>query len=133
MDRVLLLIGAITGLLAVIAGTFAAHALDSQLSMKAQQIFETGVRYHMYHALAIAAISSLGGRVSGRWPAIVVGFFLAGVIIFSGSLYLLAVTGAKWLGMITPIGGVAFLVGWLLLCVVAFKHREVLPKNPPEH
>ena len=116
-------IGALMGLLAVIAGTFAAHGLDQRLSPDMLKVFETGVRYHMYHALAILVAALIGGDASKRLPSIAAGCFLMGIVFFSGSLYLLAITGAKWLGMITPVGGVSFLAGWGVLATTGMTRR----------
>lgn len=115
MDRLFFIIGSISAFLAVVLGAFGAHSLKNRLSPEMLNIFEVGVRYHMYHALALIAVA----WASVRWPSgsiIAAGWlFLAGTIIFSGSLYLLSMTGLRWLGAITPIGGAAFLLGWLLL------------------
>jgi len=115
MDRFFFSLGALLAGLAVAAGAFAAHGLKSRLSPDMLVIFETGARYQMYHAFALIAVA----WAAARWPqsaAPTAGWlFLAGIVIFSGSLYALAVTGVRWLGAITPIGGVAFLVGWAVL------------------
>lgn len=115
MDRFFFIASSISAFLGVALGAFAAHGLKSRLSAEMLQIFEVGVRYQMYHALALLAAA----WASSRWPGMSVTaagwLFLAGTVIFSGSLYLLSVTGLRWLGAITPIGGVAFLLGWLLL------------------
>ena len=119
VDKTFLLIGAIAGFLAVMFGAFGAHGLRTRLSPDMMAVFETGVRYHMYHALAIIAVGlmlpNLGGwliRLSG-WA------FTIGIVLFSGSLYALALTGVTALGAITPLGGVAFLVGWACLVIAA--------------
>ncbi|MFO1078677.1 MAG: DUF423 domain-containing protein [Planctomycetota bacterium] len=106
-------VGAILGGLAVGLGAFAAHGLKNHLDAAALQTFETGVRYQMYHALALVLCSAvgLGGRRTG---AAAVAFAL-GIALFSGSLYGLALDGPRWLGPVTPFGGGAFLVGWILL------------------
>lgn len=121
MHRPWLMIGSLMGFLAVIAGTFAAHGLDQRLSPEMLEVFETGVRYHMYHALAILVAAVISGQSTTRLPAAAAGFFLAGIVLFSGSLYLLAVTQARWLGMIVPIGGTAFLIGWATLAITSLK------------
>lgn len=110
---------AIFGGLGVGAGAFASHALKTQLTDKALDIFETGVRYQMYHALALLVIALLLTQFETPPPALVTAgiAFIAGVIIFSGSLYALSLTGIKILGAVTPLGGVAFLVGWIALGV----------------
>ena len=125
MHRPWLMIGSLMGFLAVIAGTFAAHGLDQHLSPQMLEVFETGARYHMYHALAILIAAVIQGQYTTRLPAVAAGFFFAGIILFSGSLYLLAVTGARWLGMITPVGGLAFLLGWAILVITSFKRTSV--------
>ena len=111
-ERCFALIGAISAFLAVAAGAFGAHLLRGRLSAEMLTVFETGVRYHMYHALALIGAS----WAVGRWPlpqAVWAGwFFVAGTVIFSGSLYILSLTGVRWWGAVTPIGGVSFLLGW---------------------
>ncbi|MCK6547954.1 DUF423 domain-containing protein [Myxococcota bacterium] len=121
MGQLFVGIGAISGFLSVAIGAFAAHALKAKLAPDLLAIFETGNRYQMYHALALVLVGVYGlskpsGLVTGSGWA-----FVAGTLIFSGSLYLLAVTGTRWLGAITPIGGVAFLVGWSLFAAAALK------------
>ncbi len=115
MERFFFIAGSVSAFLAVLLGAFAAHGLKTRLSPEMFNIFEVGVRYHIYHALALLAVS----WASTRWPngsVVAAGWlFLAGTVIFSGSLYLLSLTGMRWLGAITPIGGAAFLLGWLLL------------------
>jgi uncharacterized membrane protein YgdD (TMEM256/DUF423 family) len=115
MDRFFFVLGSVMAFLAVALGAFAAHGLKPRLTPDMLGIFEVGVRYHMYHALALLAVA----WACARWPdsrAQLAGWaFLFGIIIFSGSLYILSITGARWLGAITPIGGVAFLIGWIVL------------------
>ena len=119
MDKTFLLVGAVAGFLAVALGAFGAHGLRSRLSPDMLAVFETAVRYHMYHALAILLVALMLGRFDG-WMFRAAGWaFAVGVVLFSGSLYLLAVTGVTILGAITPIGGVAFLAGWLLLIIAS--------------
>lgn len=116
MPRVFLIFGAVTAGLAVAAGAFGAHALEGRVAPGRLEVFETAVRYQMYHALALlfmgwaAQTLGAGGALRGAgWC------FMAGIIVFSGSLYLLVLTDTGWLGAITPLGGVFFLVGWALL------------------
>jgi uncharacterized membrane protein YgdD (TMEM256/DUF423 family) len=119
-DRVFLALGAVSGFLAVAAGAFGAHALRSRLTPDLLAVFETGARYQMYHALALLAVAWLVGR-GGIPGAIWAGWlFVIGTCVFSGSLYALALTGQRWLGAITPLGGVAFLAGWACLAWSAF-------------
>jgi uncharacterized membrane protein YgdD (TMEM256/DUF423 family) len=123
MDRTFLLAGAVAGFVAVAFGAFGAHGLRGRLTPDMLAVFETGVRYHMYHALALLLVAALGPRPGiGDGRAIVAAgwLFVAGIVLFSGSLYLLAVTGVTVLGAITPIGGVAFLAGWALLAFASF-------------
>jgi uncharacterized membrane protein YgdD (TMEM256/DUF423 family) len=115
MQRTFLLAGALAGLIGVAFGAFGAHGLRGRLSAEMLAVFETGVRYQMYHALALMAIAALSDRLSGRLIAAAGWLFVTGIVIFSGSLYALAVTGITVLGAITPIGGVALLAGWACL------------------
>ena len=98
--------------LAVALGAFAAHGLKARLSPEMMAVFETGVRYHVYHALALLALGAARGPDRAGWC------FVAGIALFSGSLYLLALTGERRLGMITPIGGVLFLAGWAIFALI---------------
>ena len=118
MDRIFLSVGGLSGCLAVAAGAFGAHALRDRLSADLLDVFQTGASYQMYHALALLAVGILLPRFSiggSPWLNAAGWLFLAGTLLFSGSLYALALSGARWLGAITPLGGVAFLLGWLAL------------------
>ena len=119
MDRTFLLVGALAGVVGVALGAFGAHGLRGRLSPEMLAVFETGVRYHMYHALALLLTAALMGRIEGRLLVAAGWFFTAGIVLFSGSLYLLAATGITLLGAITPLGGVAFLIGWACLAFAA--------------
>jgi uncharacterized membrane protein YgdD (TMEM256/DUF423 family) len=112
---VLAALGAGSAFLAVAAGAFGAHALRARLTPDLLAIFETGARYQMYHALALLAAAWLADRGAGSQAVWAGGAFVAGTLLFSGSLYALAFTGQRWLGAVTPMGGVAFLAGWALL------------------
>jgi len=119
--RLWLVIAALNGALAVAFGAFAAHGLSQQLDAHALGIFETGARYHMYHALAmgLAALAMQGKAArTATWSA---ALFLAGIVLFSGSLYALAITGERVFAFVTPVGGVSFLAGWVLLALVAWR------------
>jgi len=119
MDKTFLLLGAVAAFLAVALGAFGAHGLRARLSPEMMAVFQTGVQYHMYHALALILVSGIMGRMGG-WLIQSAGWcFAAGIVFFSGSLYLLAVTGVTVLGAITPIGGLFFLIGWALLAFAA--------------
>ncbi len=117
MARVFLVIAAAYGFLAVALGAFAAHGLQGRLEERALEIMETGVRYQMIHALALLVVSLLLFREPSTWLAGSGWALVAGVLLFSGSLYLLAFTGIGRFGAVAPIGGVLFLVGWVLLAV----------------
>ena len=120
MPRTFLLAGALAGFVGVAFGAFGAHGLRGRLSPDMLAVFETGVRYQMYHALALMLTAALmmPGRIESDRAAAAAGWlFVAGIVLFSGSLYLLAVTGITVLGAITPIGGVAFLLGWACLAI----------------
>ena len=120
MDKTFLLIGSAAGFLAVMRGAFGAHGLRARLTPEMMAVFETGVRYHMYHALAILAVGLIIPTMGG-WLIRTAGWaFAAGIVLFSGSLYALALTGVTTLGMITPLGGLAFLIGWAFLVFAAF-------------
>lgn len=125
MTQIFLFIASILGGLSVAAGAFASHALKEKLTERAAEIFETGARYQMYHALALLLVALLLSRAEApQLTLVAAGYaFIIGVILFSGSLYALSLTGIKWLGPITPLGGVAFLVGWGCLAVAAFSFK----------
>jgi uncharacterized membrane protein YgdD (TMEM256/DUF423 family) len=106
---------AIAGFLGVALGAFAAHGLKSTLESNLLAAFETGVRYHMYHVFALLAAAWGWARWQTRAFAVGGALFAVGIVIFCGSLYLLAFTGLRWLGALTPLGGLAFLAGWLCL------------------
>jgi uncharacterized membrane protein YgdD (TMEM256/DUF423 family) len=120
MDRTFLLVGALAAFIGVACGAFGAHGLRARLSPDMLAVFETGVRYQMYHSFAVLIVALAAARLDG-WLIRAAGWaFIAGIVMFSGSLYALALTGVTKLGAITPIGGLAFLVGWALLIAVAF-------------
>ena len=117
----LIRVGAISAGVAVAAGAFGAHGLKQVIDAAALEVWKTGVQYHLAHALAMLLVAALAGQVALKVTQTVGKLFLAGQIIFAGSLYLLAVTGIKWLGAITPLGGVCFLLGWGMLALSAGK------------
>jgi uncharacterized membrane protein YgdD (TMEM256/DUF423 family) len=121
VDRLFVTLGAGSAFLAVAAGAFGAHALRTRLSADLLQVFETAARYQMYHALGLVAAAWVVGRWPGALPQWAGWLFVAGTILFSGSLYALALSGVRWLGAITPLGGVAFLAGWVCLALAARK------------
>ncbi len=122
MDRVLFILGSLLGGSGVALGAFGAHALKKRLAPELLETFETGVRYQMYHALALLIVAISLARwtnssfvIAGGW------LFVVGTVLFSGSLYLLAFTGMRKLGAITPLGGIAFIAGWTLLVLGAWR------------
>jgi uncharacterized membrane protein YgdD (TMEM256/DUF423 family) len=121
MERRFFALGATFGLLGVALGAFGAHALRGRLGPGDLAVFETGVRYQMYHAVALLAVA----WAATRWPVGTVRvagwLFVVGIVLFSGSLYALVLTGHRALGALTPFGGLAFLVGWALLAWTAFR------------
>jgi uncharacterized membrane protein YgdD (TMEM256/DUF423 family) len=114
-ERVFAAIGSIIAALGVAAGAFGAHGLKGVLSTEMLAAFETAVRYHLIHALALLATGWAATRWDSRAIRAAGWLFVAGIVIFSGSLYVLCLTGARWLGAVTPIGGTAFILGWLAL------------------
>jgi uncharacterized membrane protein YgdD (TMEM256/DUF423 family) len=126
MTQVLMTIAALLGGLSVAAGAFASHALRQQISDRSLEIFETAARYQMYHALALLLVASLLSRSGSSQPLLTTsGFaFISGTVIFCGSLYTLSLTDIQWLGAIAPLGGVAFLVGWGCLAIVAWNFGD---------
>ena len=116
MVKTLVVLAALAGFLAVALGAFGAHALKARLAPELLTVFQTGVQYHFYHALALLGVAILL-ILNPHMASLILsaGFFIAGIVLFSGSLYVLSVFGIRWVGAITPIGGLAFLVGWGLL------------------
>lgn len=102
-------------MLAVIAGAFGAHALEGRLPPDLLAVFETAARYQMYHALSILLIAAAADRLDSRMANIAGWLFVAGIVLFAGSLYLMAFTGIRWLGAVTPLGGLCFIAGWISL------------------
>ena len=124
MAKLGLMLSAISGLLAVILGAFGAHGLKGKIADNLLSAFQTGVHYQMFHALALLGLSLLLLQLSSNAPkAIVVAgyFWVAGIVLFSGSLYGLALSGPSWLGPITPLGGLLLILGWLSLLIGAWQ------------
>jgi uncharacterized membrane protein YgdD (TMEM256/DUF423 family) len=119
MDRLFFTIGASSAMIAVAAGAFGAHALRDRLSPEYLAVFETAARYQMYHAFGLLAVAWAVSRWPGALPQWAGWLFIAGTVLFSGSLYALALTGVRWLGAVTPLGGIAFLAGWICLVISA--------------
>ena len=123
MNKQWILIGAMSGFFGVVLGAFGGHFLKEKLSEHAFSIYEVGIRYHMWHALALIALGIYGGHtgtgeINTYWPGMA---FTLGIVLFSGSLYALALTDLRFLGMITPVGGVAFLTGWAGFALLALR------------
>lgn len=123
MDRRFLFLGALSGLIAVGAGAFGAHGLKGRLEPEMLAVFETGARYQAYHALALLTVAALGRSFPGRALTAAGWLFACGTLVFSGSLYALALSGVRALGAITPLGGAAFLAGWGCLAWAALRAR----------
>ncbi len=117
MDRLFFGVGTLSALVSVAAGAFGAHTLRTRLTPEYLAVFETAARYQMYHALAMLAVAWAVTRWPGLLPVWAGWLFVAGTVLFSGSLYILALTGTRWWGAVTPLGGLAFLAGWLCLAL----------------
>ena len=125
MPRLFLLTAACSGVLAVMLGAFGAHGLGNLLDSHRLSVYQTGVQYHFYHTLLLMGIGLLlqfypGSRIL-KWSG---GFAIAGILLFSGSLYVLALTGVRWLGIVTPVGGLAFVLSWLLVALGVYRGLE---------
>jgi uncharacterized membrane protein YgdD (TMEM256/DUF423 family) len=123
MEKTFVIIGSCIMCIGVAAGAFGAHGLSAYFDTHPdlKQTYDTAVRYHLIHGLAIFAAAWLAGLWPGTLTKIAGYSFLAGIFLFSGSLYLLSLTGIRWLGAVTPLGGVAFIVGWALLAIAAWR------------
>jgi uncharacterized membrane protein YgdD (TMEM256/DUF423 family) len=119
VERLLFALGSASALIAVAAGAFGAHGLRARLTPDLLAVFETGARYQMYHAFGLMAAAWAVTRWPGPWPVRAGWLFLVGTLLFSGSLYTLALSGLRWLGAVTPLGGAAFLAGWACLLLAA--------------
>ncbi|MBI4011652.1 MAG: DUF423 domain-containing protein [Candidatus Rokubacteria bacterium] len=115
MDRLFLALGSVSGFLAVALGAFGAHLLRDRIAPELVHTFETAQRQHVLHVVALLAVAWASTRWPGPATTAAGWLFVAGTLLFSGSLYLLAITGQRWLGAITPFGGLALLLGWLVL------------------
>lgn len=121
MDRLFFALGAVAALIGVVLGAFAAHGLKARLDPAMLATFEIGVRYQMYHALALLGVAWACSKWPGPLTTAAGWLFILGIVVFSGTLYALALTGVRWLGALTPLGGLAFLAGWLCLAWAALK------------
>jgi uncharacterized membrane protein YgdD (TMEM256/DUF423 family) len=120
-DRQLVVLAALTLLVGVGAGAFGAHGLKRLISPEMLDVWQTAVLYQLVHGLGMLAIAALGARFGSVLLSNAGALMFAGVVIFSGSLYVLALSGTKWLGAITPIGGVAFIVAWAMVALAAYR------------
>ncbi|MBK9411503.1 MAG: DUF423 domain-containing protein [Gemmatimonadetes bacterium] len=123
MDRLFLIIAALSGAVSVGAGAFGAHALRARLEPRLLEVFQTGAQYQMYHALAMVGVAWVASRWPGALSTASGWLFVAGTVLFSGSLYAMALTGVRALGAITPLGGVCFIAGWVTLAVAVMRER----------
>lgn len=123
MSRFFVVAGSVLAGLAVGAGALGAHALDSLLTPERLDVFETAARYQMYHALALLAVAWVVSQVRHKLPVMAGYFFIAGIFLFSGSLYILVLADMTWLGAVAPLGGAAFLTGWTLLALSGLRSR----------
>lgn len=121
MERIFFVIGCVAAFIGVAVGAFGAHGLKSRVSAEMLAVFEVGVRYHLYHAFALFVVAWAQMRWPGSLATASGWLFLVGIALFSGSLYLMSLTGLRWLGAITPLGGLAFLAGWLCLAWASWK------------
>jgi uncharacterized membrane protein YgdD (TMEM256/DUF423 family) len=121
-ERIFLAGGSILALIAVAAGAFAAHGLKARIGVEALATFELAARYQMYHALALAICAFAWTRWPGPAVALAALLFCVGILLFCGSLYVLSLTGVKWLGAVTPLGGTAWLIGWGALAWAAVRY-----------
>lgn len=122
VSKLFIVLGSMNGLLAVSLGAFGAHALEGRLDTDMLSVYRTAVEYHFYHALATMVVGVLMLHVPGSaWLEVAGWLMLAGIVLFSGSLYVLAVSGVRWLGAITPVGGTAFIAAWVLCAIGAWK------------
>jgi len=121
MERIFFIAGSISALIAVVAGAFGAHGLKNKLAPDLLNIFEVGARYQMYHAIGLIIVAIASGRLDSATSLWAGWLFIGGTILFSGSLYALSLTGTRWLGAITPIGGLMFIAGWACLAWAAWQ------------
>ena len=119
MPNIWIAIGAMAGGAGVALGAFGAHGLKTRVSPEMLAVFETGVRYHLVHALALLAVGWVADRSPGPWASAAGCLFVAGIAVFSGTLYLMTLGGPRWLGVLTPLGGISFISGWIALAVAS--------------
>jgi uncharacterized membrane protein YgdD (TMEM256/DUF423 family) len=120
--KIFLILGGINAVLVVLLGAFGAHGLKARMTAEMLAVYQTGVHYHLFHALGLIVVGLVATQISDsaylRWSG---WLMLAGIVLFSGSLYVLSVSGLRWLGMVTPFGGISFIVAWILFVVAIVK------------
>lgn len=121
MLKLFIILGSLNAFLTVVLGAFGAHGLKNRLSPEMLDIYQTGVQYHMYHAIGLIFVGMLAQWLSPSALSWAGWTFMIGIVLFSGSLYVLSISGIKWLGAITPLGGLAFLLGWLFIFIAAIR------------
>lgn len=122
VPRWFLLLGAANAALAVLLGAFGAHSLKARLTADMMTVYQTGLQYHLFHALGLLAVGIVAKQMGNSvWLRSAGWLMLVGILVFSGSLYLLSITGWKWLGAVTPLGGVSFIIAWVLFVVAVVK------------
>lgn len=125
VPRWFLLLGAANAALAVLLGAFGAHSLKARLTTDMMAVYQTGLQYHLFHALGLLAVGIAAKQIgNSAWLRGSGWLMLAGIVIFSGSLYVLSTTGWKWLGAVTPLGGIAFIAAWVLFAMAVMKGRK---------
>ena len=123
MQKLFFIFAGLFGLLGNALGAFGAHALKAKFSPAMLAAYQTGVQYQFYHALALLLVAVLLFHIHNSWLNLSGLAFIAGIILFSGSLYLLSITGIKWIGIITPVGGLSFIIGWLFLIIAVIQFK----------
>lgn len=122
MAKFYLLLGSINALLVILIGAFGAHDLKEKLTVENMAIFQTAVQYHFYHAIGLILVGLIAWHIpSSPYPRWSAWLMIMGIVLFSGSLYALSITDIRWLGMISPVGGIAFILAWLMLTVGIMK------------
>jgi uncharacterized membrane protein YgdD (TMEM256/DUF423 family) len=120
--KLFLILGSANAMLAVILGAFGAHALKARLDDTLLKVYHTGVEYHFYHALGLILVGIIAMNIPvNLWIKNAGWMMFAGIVLFSGSLYFLSILNIRWLGMITPLGGLLFILAWISLCIAIFK------------
>ena len=125
MNKIILLFATVSGFLAVAIGAFGAHGLKNIITADLINIYKTGVDYHFYHTFALLTLGLSAQWLPKKWLTVSACSFVVGIMLFSGSLYAYAITSAKWLGPITPLGGVCLLLGWLFFFIAIMRSKPI--------